>query len=100
MVPDTDHSRQDGYVFVKFADGSPPDPTFLRVMSCHSGDGSQECQIRMVKGETTRYVRGRVQTLHPGRVICDLMFENAELDEDESMVDCISRPGSKPIIVK
>jgi hypothetical protein len=52
MVEYLTEEKKDGVVFVKFADGSPPDPGFVRVMMYVLGGFQEELQIRAKKGES------------------------------------------------
>jgi hypothetical protein len=42
MVPDDSQPAEDGVIFVKSADGSPPDPEFERIMTYTLGDDPRE----------------------------------------------------------
>jgi hypothetical protein len=53
MVPDESQPSRDNILFVKSADGSPPDPTFERLITYTLGDGAEEFSIRVKKGQTT-----------------------------------------------
>jgi hypothetical protein len=60
MIPDDSKPTEAGVLYVKSADGSPPDPTFERIMKYTLGDDSEEYDIRVHKDETTRDVKERI----------------------------------------
>jgi hypothetical protein len=75
MVPDESHPSYDNVLFVKSADGSPPDPTFERIMAYTLGDGSEEFRVRVHKGQTTGEVKQATKALHPGINPSKILFE-------------------------
>jgi hypothetical protein len=57
MVLDDSRPESAGRIFVKSADGSPPDPTFARVMRYTLGDHPTEHAIRIHGGDTAETIR-------------------------------------------
>jgi hypothetical protein len=54
MILDDSRPAHDNVLFVKSADGSPPDPTFERLVTYTLGDGLEEFSVRVREGQTTR----------------------------------------------
>jgi hypothetical protein len=57
MIPDDSQPPEAGAIFVKSADGSPPDPTFERVMTYTFGDDPTEHYVRVHGGDTPAIIR-------------------------------------------
>jgi hypothetical protein len=57
MVLDESRPPVNGRIFVKSADGSPPDPTFERVMRYTLGDDPTEYAVRVHGGDTAESIR-------------------------------------------
>jgi hypothetical protein len=66
MVLDESSPQAAGRIFVKSADGSPPDPAFARVMKYTLGDDTTEHAVRIHGGETVELNREGLKPLHPG----------------------------------
>jgi hypothetical protein len=86
-------------IYVKSADGSPPDPTFERVLLYTLGDDPTEHGVRIHKGNATADVREGLKRLHPGVNPAKMMFEGAEMAEEDDVTDWASRTGSSPLKV-
>jgi hypothetical protein len=99
MVPDESRQSKDNVIYVRSADGSPPDPLFERTLRYTLGDGSEEFSIRVRKGQTTREVREGLKKLHAGINPSKILFENAEMD-DEDPVTWVTSTGTSPIKVQ
>jgi hypothetical protein len=65
MILDESRPATNGRIFVKSADGSPPDPTFERVMKYQLGDDPTEHKVRIHGGDTVEDVKRGIRGLHP-----------------------------------
>jgi hypothetical protein len=90
MTLDEAHPAKDGIIYVKSADGSPPDPAFERVMCYTLGNDPTEHHVRIQVGDTPRSIREGLKRLHPGACLKTMMFEDAEMDENDAVGDWFS----------
>jgi hypothetical protein len=100
MVPDTSRPSKDNVVYVKAADGSPPDPTFERLMKYTLGEGSEEFSVRIQKGQTTRNVMEGLKTLHAGINPSKIVFEGSAMADEDPVTDWATETGTSPLKVK
>jgi hypothetical protein len=87
MIPDTSRPSVNNILYVKSADGSPPDPTFERLMKYTLGDGSEEFSVRVRKGQTTRDVKDELKSLHAGIQPEKILFEGSEMADEDPVND-------------
>jgi hypothetical protein len=87
-------------VYVKAADGSPPDPTFERTLKYTLGDGTEEFFARIHKGQTTREVREGLKRLHAGINPSKIMFDGSEMADEDPVTDWATETGTSPLKVK
>jgi hypothetical protein len=99
MVLDDSRPEAPGRIYVKSADGSPPDPTFARVMRYTLGDDPTEYAVRVHGEDTAESLREGLKRLHPGVSPAKLMFEGAEMSEADSVGDWWSTTGTSPFVV-
>jgi hypothetical protein len=100
MILDESRQSKDNILFVKSADGSPPGPTFERVMTCTLGDDSAEFSVRVHKGETTREVMDGLSRLHPGVQPAKIIFEGSEMHEADPVTEWATSTGTSPLKVR
>jgi hypothetical protein len=100
MAPDTSRQSRDNVIFVKSADGSPPDPTFERILTYTLGNDPAEYSVRVHKGETTRDIKGGLARLHAGINPAKILFEGSEMDDADAITDWASATGTSPIRVQ
>jgi hypothetical protein len=100
MVQDTSRQSKDNVIFVKSADGSPPDPTFERVLAYTLGDDPAEFSVRVHKGETTRDIKAGLASLHKGLNPAKIIFEGSEMDDADAITDWATSTGTSPIRVQ
>jgi hypothetical protein len=81
MIPDDSQLAEDGVIFVKSADGSPPGPELERIMTYTFG------------GDTPTTIREGLKSLHPGKNPAEMTFEDAEMNEDDPVGDWLSCTG-------
>jgi hypothetical protein len=67
MIPDDSHPAEDGVIFVKSANGSPPDPTSERVIRYTFGNDPMEYHVRIHGGDSPATIREGLKILHPGK---------------------------------
>jgi hypothetical protein len=99
MIPDDSQPVEDGVIFVKSADGSPPDALFERIMCYTFGDDPTEHHIRVHKENTPALTREGLKKLHPGVVPTAMLIEGAEVDDEWPMADLMTRTGKSDIKV-
>jgi hypothetical protein len=99
MIPDESRPPANGRTFVESADGSPPDPTFERVMKYTLGNDPTEYAVRIHGGDTVGSIRDGLRRLHPGFSPAKIMFEDAQMDDAGSIVEWFSRTGTSHFIV-
>jgi hypothetical protein len=99
MIPDESQPAEDGVIFVKSADGSPPDPTFEKVMCCTFGDNPTEHHVRIHGGDTIAIIREGLKRLHPGKNPGKLVIEGGEMDDDDAVGERMSRTGKSRYVV-
>jgi hypothetical protein len=75
MIPDDSRPSKDNVIYVKAPDGSPPDPTFERVLTYTLGEEATEYSVRVHNGETTRDVKSGLKSLHAGINPAKILFE-------------------------
>jgi hypothetical protein len=81
-------------IFVKSVDGSPPDPTFERVMTYTFGNDPKEYRVRIHGGDSPAIIREGPKRLHPGKNLATMIFDNAEMDDGDPVGDWLSRTGT------
>jgi hypothetical protein len=96
----TSRQSKDNVIFVKAADGSPPDPTFEKILMYTLGEDPAEYSVRVHKGETTRNVKGGLARLHAGTNPAKILFEGSEMDDSDAVTDWATATGSSPIKVQ
>jgi hypothetical protein len=87
MIPDNSQPPEDGVIFVKSADGSPPDPEFERIVAYTLGDDPMEHQVKVHRGETWADVRENLKKLHPGKNPTTAWYEGGTLDGTDAPTD-------------
>jgi hypothetical protein len=100
MIPDESHPSKDNVLYVKSADGSPPDPTFDRLMTYTLGDESEEHQVRVHKGTTTQEVKAEISRLHSGYRPEKILFEGSEMTDEDPVTDWATTTGTSPLKVQ
>jgi hypothetical protein len=100
MIPDESRQSKDNIVYVKSVDGSPPDPTFERLLKYTLGDGSEEFSTRICKGQTTREIKEGLKSLHAGINPAKIFFEGAEMDDSDPITDWATSTGTSPLRVR
>jgi hypothetical protein len=100
MIPDDSRAPKDGVLYVKAADGSPPDPTFDRIMSYTLGEESTEHQIRVHKGTTTLEVKAELSRLHSGLNPDEILFEGSAMADEDPVNEWATTTGTSPLKVK
>jgi hypothetical protein len=100
MVLDESRQSKADEIFVKSADGSPPDPTFERVLIYILGDDATEHHVRVHKNETTEFVKEGLKRLHRGINPAKILFEGSELHDADPLTDWATATGSSPMRVK
>jgi hypothetical protein len=63
-ILDETRPQKDGVLYVKSADGSPPDPLCERVLTYTLGDDRTEFKVRVHKGDTVGDIREGLKRLH------------------------------------
>jgi hypothetical protein len=99
MVPDDSQPVEDGVIFVKSIDGSPPDPMFERVMCYTFGEDPKEYHVRIHNNDTPATIREGLKKLHPGINPAEMLIQGAEVDDDWPMSDWMTRTGSSNVRV-
>jgi hypothetical protein len=99
MVPDS-RPPSNGRIFVKSANGTPPDPTFARVMKYTLGYDPTEHAVRIHGGDTPDSIRTGLKHLHPGISPDKRWFNGAIFDESDAVGDWWSTTGTSPFVVK
>jgi hypothetical protein len=94
MISDNSQPAEGGVIFVKSTDGSPPDPTFEMIMSYTFGHDPTEYQVRIHGEDSPATIREGLKKLDPGKNPAELMFEDAEMNDDDPVGDWISRTGT------
>jgi hypothetical protein len=100
MILDDSHTSKDNVIYVKSADGSPPDPTFERTLTYTLGNDSAEFSVRVHKGETTMDVKSGLERLHAGVHPAKILFEGSEMDDADPVNDWATTTGTSPIRVQ
>jgi hypothetical protein len=100
MILDETRQSKDDELFVKSADGSPPDPTFERILTCTLGEDLTEHHVRVHKGETTRFVKDGLKRLHSGINPAKILFEGSEMDDADAVTEWATVTGSSTMKVK
>jgi hypothetical protein len=99
MILDDSQPPEDGVLFVKSADGTPPDPRFERIMCYTFGDDPTEHRVRMHRDDTPVVIRESLKKLHQGIGPTTMLIAEGEVDDDWPMSDRISRTGTSDIHV-
>jgi hypothetical protein len=97
MILDETRQSSNNVLYVKSADGSPPDPTFERIMTYTLGDETNEYSVRIHKGQTMGDVKTGLAALHKGIIPAKLWYEDAELNEADPITDWASITGTSPL---
>jgi hypothetical protein len=100
MVPDVSRQSKDDVIYVQSADGSPPDPTFDRIMVYSLGDDSTEFQIRVHKGTTTQEVLSEIARVHPGCRPEQIDLEGSIMTLEDPVTDWATVTGTSPLRVQ
>jgi hypothetical protein len=100
MVLDESRPSKDNVLFVKSADGSPPDPTFERVLACTLGECADEFRVRVSKGQTTNEVKQAIKALHPGVNPSKILFEGSEMTEEDPVTEWATTTGTSLLRVQ
>jgi hypothetical protein len=100
MIPDDSRPSKDDAIYVKSADGSPPDPTFDRIMVYTLGSDSSEFQIRVHKGTTTQEVKSEIARIHPGCRPEQILFEGSAMTDEDPVTDWATVTGTSPLRVQ
>jgi hypothetical protein len=100
MIPGDSKVSKDDIIYVKPTDGSPPDPQFQRIMKYTLGDDTEEFDIRVHKGETTRDVKERIKSLHAGINPTTILFEGSAMDDADAINEWATVTGASPLRVK
>jgi hypothetical protein len=100
MVPDPSRQSKGNVVYVKAADGSLPDPTFERSLKYTLGDDTTEYFTRVHKGQTTRDVKKALKRLHAGANPSKIVFEGAEMADEDAVTEWSIETGTSPLKVK
>jgi hypothetical protein len=100
MVLDESRPVSKGRIFVKSADGSPPDPTFERVMKYTLGDDPTEHIVRIHGGDTIRDIKEGIRRLHIGFNPDQILLNGDQMDDVDSAGDWVSRTGTSPFVVR
>jgi hypothetical protein len=100
MIPDESRPPKDGVLYVKAADGSPPDPTFDRLMTYTLGTDPTEHSIRVHKGTTTLEVKAELSRLHSGLNPESILFEGSAMTDEDPVTDWATTTGTSPLKVQ
>jgi hypothetical protein len=96
MIPDDSKQSTGDIIYVKEADGSPPDPQFERIMKYTLGENSEEYDIRVKKDQTTRDVKERIKSLHAGINPAKILFEGSAMDDAYPVNEWATTTGTSP----
>jgi hypothetical protein len=100
MIPDESRPSKDNVIYVKAADGSPPDPTYERTLTYTLGNDSSEYSVRVHKGETTRDVKEGLKGLHAGINPAKILFDGSAMDDADPVNDWATTTGTSPLRVQ
>jgi hypothetical protein len=75
MVREDAQPADDGAIFVKAADGSPPAPTFDRVVTYTIRPDPAAHHVRINRDDTPRSIREGLQRLHPRHNLAEMTIE-------------------------
>jgi hypothetical protein len=87
MIPDESQPPEDGVIFVKSADGSPPDPTFERDMCDTLGDDPTQYHIHIHRDDTPATITEGLKKLHPDVNPSTMLIDGGEVEDDWPMSD-------------
>jgi hypothetical protein len=93
MISDDSQPLENRVIFVKSADGSPPGPSFERVMMYTFGDDPTEYHVRIHGGDTPATILEGLKTLHRGKNPETMMMDDAEMDMDNPVGEWFTRTG-------
>jgi hypothetical protein len=94
MMLDRTRPAKDHVIYVRSVDGSPPDPTFEKVMNYTLGDDPAEYHVRVHGGETPTMIRESLKRLHPDQFLGALRDAEAEFDDGDAVRDWFSCTGT------
>jgi hypothetical protein len=97
MVPDDSKPPEDGVLYVRSADGSPPDPLFERILTRTLGDDPTEFKVRVRRGDTVEAIRKGLKSLHPTVTLDKMWIENAIVDDGYEATDWVTQTGTSDI---
>jgi hypothetical protein len=100
MILDESRPSKDEVIYVKSADGSPPDPLFERILTYTLGDDPKEFKVRVRKGDTVEAVREGLKRLHPGANLEKMMIEDAEMADEDGVTEWATQTGSSDITAR
>jgi hypothetical protein len=100
IILDESRPSKDDVLYVKSADGSPPDPTFERLMIYTLGEESTEHRVRVHKDETTKDVKANLARQHAGIQTEKIIFEGSEMDDADPVNDWATTTGTSPLRVR
>jgi hypothetical protein len=93
MIPDESRPTEDGVIFVKSADGTPPYPTFERIMTYTLGEDPTEYRVRIHGGDSPATIREGLKRINPGKNPEAMWFEGGVIDDGDPVGDWFSRTG-------
>jgi hypothetical protein len=99
MIPDESRLSKDNVLYVKSEDGSPPDPTFDRIMTYTLGDDPAEHIVRVHNGTTTLEVKAEISRLYSGVRPDKILFEGSEMSDEDPVTDWATTTGTSPLKV-
>jgi hypothetical protein len=100
MIPDDSRQSKDDVIYVKSADGSPPDPTFDRTLVYSLGADPAEFQIRVHKGTTTQEVMSEIARIHPGCRPEQILLDESAMANEDPVTDWATTTGTSPLKVR
>jgi hypothetical protein len=100
MVLDESRPSKDGILYVKSADGSPPDPLFERVLTYTLGEDLTEFKVRVRKGDTVEDVRKGLERLHPGANPAKMIVDGSEMADEDGVTEWATQTGTSDIRAK
>jgi hypothetical protein len=99
MIPDDSQPAEDGVISVKSSDGSPPDPTFDRVMDHPVGAKPEIHRVRVHSEDTPESIRAQIPDRHPDVRLTEMLIGGAIVDDNWQMGAWLTRTGESHIEV-